>query len=340
MENEREESCDVAIIGAGLSGLVAARELRKAGLRVQLFEKSRGLGGRMATRRLGEAHFDHGCQFFTVRGDLFREEVAAWEEGNLVAPWFNHLDPQGEASLLPERETLRYRVAGGMTAVAKFLGQGLPVRRQHTISALRRKKGHWELSFAEHGRTFRAPFLLSTAPVPQTLALLDDDEAPGIQPALEPLRQISYAPCFALMLRLDQQPRFSPVGFFAPTDHPEIATLADNAAKGVSSRLGAVSILSTDTFAEANFEEDPDDVTEKLLLASRPWLAGCEVLESSLRRWKFARVVVSHPDRGWLVSPQGLAFAGDAFGGQPRIEGAYLSGLWTAGEIRKIFATR
>ena len=38
----------IAIIGAGLSGLSAANTLHAAGYSVQLFDKSRGSGGRMA----------------------------------------------------------------------------------------------------------------------------------------------------------------------------------------------------------------------------------------------------------------------------------------------------
>ncbi|MCH8473648.1 MAG: FAD-dependent oxidoreductase [Opitutales bacterium] len=340
MDNISKSSCDVALIGAGLSALVAAREMQKAGLGVQLCEKSRGLGGRMATRRLGEARFDHGCQFFTVRSDPFREEVRNWEERDLVAPWFNHLDAQGEASLQPEKDHLRYRVSEGMTAVAKYLGTDLPIRRQHTVSSVRWEKGKWRISFAEHKEELSASFLLSTAPVPQSLALLEECGVEEIRASLEPLRKIKYGPCFALMALLDQQPRFSPVGFFAPSDHPEIATLADNAAKGVSSRLGAVTILSTDTFAEANFEKAPDEVVKKMLLAARPWLAGCEVLETSLRRWKFARPVVSHPERGWSLPTHALALAGDAFGGPPRLEEAFLSGQWAAEKIRNFFSSR
>jgi len=77
----------IGVIGAGVSGLAAARTLRDQGHRVTVFEKSRGPGGRAATRRYGEVGFDHGAQYFTARDPAFRDAVDAWQEAGVVAPW-------------------------------------------------------------------------------------------------------------------------------------------------------------------------------------------------------------------------------------------------------------
>ena len=66
---EGTPSC--VVVGAGISGLLAAQELTAAGWRVVVLDKGRGVGGRMATRRVGDGTFDHGAQFFTVRGERF-----------------------------------------------------------------------------------------------------------------------------------------------------------------------------------------------------------------------------------------------------------------------------
>ncbi|MFM7290648.1 MAG: FAD-dependent oxidoreductase, partial [Planctomycetia bacterium] len=71
---------DVVVVGAGIAGLAAATELVAGGRRVVVLEKSRGVGGRMASRRVGEAVCDHGAQFFTVRGEAFGGIVAAARE--------------------------------------------------------------------------------------------------------------------------------------------------------------------------------------------------------------------------------------------------------------------
>ena len=63
---------DVLIVGAGLAGLCAARELQRAGRSICVLDKARGVGGRLASRRMGDAVLDHGAQYFTVRSELVR----------------------------------------------------------------------------------------------------------------------------------------------------------------------------------------------------------------------------------------------------------------------------
>ena len=62
----------IAIIGAGIAGITLARQLQGSA-KVSVFEKSRGFGGRMATRRHGSYQFDHGAQFFTARSKQFQK---------------------------------------------------------------------------------------------------------------------------------------------------------------------------------------------------------------------------------------------------------------------------
>jgi predicted NAD/FAD-dependent oxidoreductase len=74
----------VGIVGAGLAGLIAGRAIAEAGHDVVLWDKGRSPGGRLATRRIGDARLDHGAQFFTVRTDEFARHVAAWEADGIV----------------------------------------------------------------------------------------------------------------------------------------------------------------------------------------------------------------------------------------------------------------
>ncbi len=67
-----------------MAGLACAQALVRSGAEVALFDKSRGVGGRMASRRvmtaLGEVSFDHGAQYMTARDPGFRLQVDAWRE--------------------------------------------------------------------------------------------------------------------------------------------------------------------------------------------------------------------------------------------------------------------
>ena len=69
---------NVVVIGAGLSGLMAAQSLQAQGHKVLVVDKGRSPGGRLATRRIGTATLDHGAQFFTVRSEEFAKHVDAW----------------------------------------------------------------------------------------------------------------------------------------------------------------------------------------------------------------------------------------------------------------------
>ena len=51
---------DVVVVGAGVAGLQCARRLRDAGLQVVVLDKARGVGGRVATRRVDGQPVDHG----------------------------------------------------------------------------------------------------------------------------------------------------------------------------------------------------------------------------------------------------------------------------------------
>ena len=85
--NPKAEAKRCLIIGAGIAGLLAARTLQERGLQVTVLDKGRGVGGRMATRRIGSAVFDHGAQFFTARDPRFQALVNSWLAAEVAAEW-------------------------------------------------------------------------------------------------------------------------------------------------------------------------------------------------------------------------------------------------------------
>ena len=93
------EISDVLILGAGISGLCCAGDLTQAGLRVTVIDKGRGIGGRFANRRIGEATFDHGAQYFTARDPRFQQFVAEWEKQGLVREWYRSVLGQPEDAI-------------------------------------------------------------------------------------------------------------------------------------------------------------------------------------------------------------------------------------------------
>ena len=298
------------IVGAGIAGLLAARRLRTAGCDVLVLEKSRGFGGRMATRRVGAAVFDQGAQYFTVRDPEFGKLVEEWCARGWAAPWSagGHRRFVGRPS---------------MTAIPKGLAAGLRVLREHKVTEARRHDcGCWELDVENHGMV-RAERLLLTSPVPQSLAIL---RAGGVElpaEAAASLAAVEYHPCLALLLTLDG-PSGLPEGGVTFEEGP-VRWLADNVDKGVSFGAGAVTVHAGPEFSERHYGASEAEVSDLLI----PEVAGrlaSRVTGATLHRWKFCEPRASHAGRALWLPELALGFAGDAFGG-PRVEGAALSGL-------------
>ena len=107
-----QAGADVAVVGAGIAGLAAARALRAAGHSVIVFDKGRGPGGRASSRRAEPFAFDHGAQYFTVRDPRFQTVVDALRDRGVVAPWTGRivaLSPQGPRPLAQANVTGHHR---------------------------------------------------------------------------------------------------------------------------------------------------------------------------------------------------------------------------------------
>lgn len=335
------ESVDVAVVGAGLAGLCAARSLVEAGREVVLLEKARGVGGRMATRRIGTAVCDHGAQYFSVRSRAFGSLVAEAEAAGAVRVWSDRF---AEVALGGEPETTgpprpRWCGATGMTALPKVLAGPLDLRQSSRVAAVSSRGGQAELRL-EGGGILDAAAVVLTPPVPQSLELL---AAGGIEPDGETgelLRGIEYDPCFAVMAVLAAASRLPPPGGLAFAEGP-VAWLADNQLKGISP-VPSLTIHATPAFSHRHFDDDPAEVAAILLAAVGEWIDGgvSGVVERSVHRWKFARPTSTAAVPLAVVSREPpVLLAGDAFGG-PRVEGAAASGLAAGRWLARLLAQR
>ena len=198
MANGQPNSC--VIVGAGMSGLLAANELQDAGWTVTVLDKGRGVGGRMATRRVGEGTFDHGTQFFTVREERFEKLVESWMDDGVVEEWTRGFaDAEGQSN---EDGHPRYRGSEGMTSVPKHLSRNLDVKTGERVVKVDRREEGWEVS--TENAAYDAAVLLLTAPVPQSLALAESGDYRLPEEAKSQLQEISYDPCIALMVTVSE----------------------------------------------------------------------------------------------------------------------------------------
>lgn len=319
----------VVVVGAGVAGLTAARHLTRA-FDVAVFDKGRGVGGRLATRRIGDATFDHGAQFITTHTPDFAATVAGWERAGVAQPWFRGrigpdgiCDPDGHA---------RFRGVDTMNAIAKHLARDLDVRVATRVMALQPSDATWRVRL-DDGTDLVADAVVVTAPVPQALDLLTAGAVRLSAPDREALHAIRYDPCLALLAALRGSSGLAAPGAVAPDDGP-IDWMAENHLKGVSA-VPAITIHATANFSRASWASSDEIVAAELLRSAG---LGAEEVDgpAQVQRWRFARPTVIHPDRCLVADGlPPLVFAGDAFGGA-KVEGAALSGTAASGAVTSL----
>ena len=314
---------DVLIVGAGMAGLTAAAALQPTRRSLLVIDKGRAVGGRLASRRIGLATFDHGAQFITARDPRFVAVIDQWRVEGVVEEWYRR-------STEDSAEHPRWRGKPVMQAVAGHLARQVHVLLEKPVVSLRRHPDGWEAALAS-GETVLARAALLTAPVPQSLALLESGGIELPRATRTRLERVDYERCLAVMAVLDGPTRLPPPGGLALTDGP-IAWIADHQRKGVSA-TPAVTLHATAAFSVERWDRDREDSARELLGAAAPWL-GANVTEFQVHGWRFSKPlrVEAHPCCILSAAPP-LVLAGDAFAG-PRVEGAVLSG-WAAADALK-----
>ncbi|MBK8906323.1 MAG: FAD-dependent oxidoreductase [Anaerolineaceae bacterium] len=324
-----KQTIDVLVVGAGLAGLLAATKLQAAGRSILVVEKAHGVGGRLATWRLGPGRGDYGAQFFTVRQPQFQAIIDEWLELGLAFEWSRGWAAGSAVADGADDGFPRYAITRGMTAVAKHLAANLTIHNQTRLTHIREAGDGWEVA-VEDGRTFGTRALLLTPPVPQSLALLDAGNVPLNAANRAALERIEYAPCLSGLFWVE-----GGVALPAPgaVQQPEQAInwLADNQQKGISPEAAIVTAHANPRQSKIWYEAPTGELVGLFMGGLRPYLHKTSVIKAQhIHRWRYALPLVTHPERTLLADGlPPLAFAGDAFNG-PRVEGAALSGLAAA----------
>jgi renalase len=319
----------IAIVGAGMAGLTAARRLSSRGHSVTVVDKGRSVGGRLATRRIGGATLDHGAQFFTVRTPEFAAAMAQAEEAGAVREWSRGFGPRPDGHP-------RYAGTTGMNGLAKHLAVGLDVTVGSAISSISVRAGRWSLLHDDGA--IEADALVLTPPVPQSLRLLDVGGT-ALDPATRArLDRIAYHPTLAVLAVLDRPSAMSPPGALQLEDGP-FSFVADNQRKGISP-VPAVTLHAGHRISADRWTDEPSEVRDDLLGLAEPWIGSAGIVDAQLKRWRFAKPVApaDHEIESTLVEALPLVFAGDAFAGAA-VEGAFRSGRAAAEHLTSILPT-
>jgi renalase len=328
---ELKSSIDVLIIGAGLTGLIAANVLRQHGVQSLLVEQENRVGGRLATLTLGNGRGDYGAQFFTVRSQKFQAWVEDWLVEGLAYRWSTGWS---NGSLAPVNVDgfPRYAIRHGMQALAQHLAQGLRLRLNTKVVLIKNNGVQWQ-AHTVSGQVLTARALLLTAPLPQLMALLNDSHIKLADPDQRLLLpQIEYAPCVTGLFRLTGAIHLPEPGAIQHAYAP-VNWIADNTRKGISPDEVVVTVQAGGDYSRQLWPLMDRDVLEALQSGFLPYLGTNAVIaEGWLKRWRYSAPLAQYPQSAALaVDVPPLVLAGDTFGA-PRIEGAALSGI-AAGQL-------
>ncbi len=311
----------VVVIGAGLSGLVAARSLANQH-DVIVLDKGRSVGGRLATRRIGDARLDHGAQFFTVRGVNLQAQVDDWLERGVARVWCHGF--AGRQDGFP-----RFCGTEGINSLAKDLARDIDCRSSQMVFSVRQTEDGWNVVI-DDGSTIGADAIVLTCPVPQSWALLAQAELA----IPEELFRRAYHRTICLLTVLDRPsavPEPGGVQFDPGEESNPFAFIADNQAKRVS-KVPAVTFLATQPWSTEHWNDSIAQLRHLLLERGRPWLGNATVIGAQIKKWRFAGPVEPWPEPCWVDAEHQVVLAGDLFAG-PKFEGAFNSGLAAAAAV-------
>ena len=323
-------SVSCLVIGGGIAGLMAATVLARHGIDVIVLDKGRGIGGRLATRRLiySEAIagvFDYGAQYFTASDPEFQTWIDEWLAAGILTEWSQGFYQETGAFKASHKPC--YRGVKSNRSLAQYLAESLTVYTNTQVTQLSWQDCYWQVH-TQTGQMFKADRLLLTPPVPQSLALLDLSGIVLTPEVRYNLEQVSYHPCIALLALLEKPSQIPAPGGLWGTGTP-LGWMACNYQKGISAKGYGVTIQAGPDFSRICWEEEDAKIAQDLLKAAAPWL-GSNALDYQVHRWRYSQVAVSYGEPYLALSTSGpLVLAGDGFVAG-KVEGAVLSGLAAA----------
>lgn len=308
----------IGIIGAGLSGIVAARELACHGHTVELIEKGRSVGGRLATRRIGDGKADHGAVYFTVRGEALKQDVADWQRKGWVNVWY--ADPYP-----------RYVAAGGMNALAKQLAEGLTVHLNERVEAVAMMDEavivRTDVTMRQYDR------LLITSPLPQTFDVLADF------PIDAALRGLTYAPTFVGLFEFGSEVSIGPDGILDTDLASGLLKVINNRQKGIS-KSELVSVYMDEAWSAAWYDRPAEETLHEIERLLQTVTEAAVIQSRQLKRWRYAQATDVWHEPFYKLKHYPIYLAGDVFleaddaSGRTRFESAYVSGIRVAEAMR------
>jgi predicted NAD/FAD-dependent oxidoreductase len=337
-DKNKEKSMQVAIIGAGLAGLTAARQCQAQGHHVTVYEKSRGVSGRMSTRQTELGGFDHGAQYFTASSDRFKKEVADWRKLEWVVPWESKLVNLDHGKISPAgKSTQRYVPVPGMSALGKQLAHGLDVRLEQQVVALEAHGEQWILSV----KTDDIPVAASAGPFDAVILAIPPEQATVLLKEHasfnKKVASVHLQPCWVLMLGFQHPLNLDYDGAWVANSR--LGWIARDTSKP-DHRAGERWVChATTAWSVEHLEDDHERAKEKLSKAFHEATGSpIQAIHAVTHRWLYSRASAPLTESFLWDEKAKIGVCGDWFAagldGAGRVENAFLSGL----EMAKVLA--
>lgn len=318
----------VAVIGAGLAGAVCARQLSLAGWRVQVVDKSRGAGGRLATRRASwqdaqglsrTTKFDHGAVGFAATTPAFQAFAEQACRAGWVASWLPVAAP-GTNDTGPI-----YLPVPDMPRLTGELLSGIDFCWDTPIDAVRRQGDGWQLRSRGEAQSGLFDAVILAMPPAQSATLLAAHAPQWARQAAQAVMQ----PCWTLMGVADA-PTSAPWDIARPS-HPVVELLSRNERR--PGRVPQAGEAQWVAHARADWSrehlEQPGDWVQARLQDAVAECLGEPVRwrHAVVHRWRYAQTGLPLAEPGdscWWDAASGLGVCGDFLGGLGA-EGAWQS---------------
>jgi renalase len=289
------------VIGAGLSGLNTAKKIKELNLgSVQVVEKSRGVGGRVATRRALETCFDHGAQFYRAKSDI-AELHQKWKESGISHQWF--VSEKGD----------HWCSKSGMTALSKAMMAGLDISLGKEIQTIRYENNLWKL-ISNNNEEWFCHCLIISSPLPQTVKLLGDIENDQLLDIniLSEIKKINYTKALIGLVVLEEDLVIGANGYAEFQTGP-FFSISDQRKKGVSA-VPAITITMSPVFSELEFEHSDEFILKKILKIFVTEYSNVKIKNAELKKWRYCQPQNKANKKFLEIAPK-LYLIGDAFGG-------------------------
>lgn len=310
-----------------MAGLACATRLTELGVAVEVFDKARGPGGRMTSKRTADGYLDLGAQYFTAREPRFIKQVQRWQQQGVVAPWLAPIWQYQQGQLQPSPDS-QYRFIGvpAMHSPLKQLAKRLSVHYQFQLTKLQQDAAGWWLIDSQARQVGPFSTVVLSIPPAQAAAMLPAELAASLPTA-------SLTPCWAVNIELVTPSGVPAGGIFIKDPALPLSWLSRQNSKPGRAQSESWLLHFTPAFSQQHLEQDESFWQHSAV----SWLAQILAFDISSKaivshRWRYAQI---NPDSQGLATQalsQGLWLAGDWTKGG-RVENAWLSGIDLAEQL-------